>query len=159
GNARGIVVGTGAETEIGSIASRVGAEMPETAFQQGLRAFSGLLVWITVLVTSIVFVVNAIVHHSVLESLLFALAIAVSLTPQLLPAIVTVSLATGARRMARRSVLVKRLVSIEDLGNMSLLFTDKTGTLTQGRTTFAAALDVDGNASKDTLQLGLLCST
>jgi Mg2+-importing ATPase len=158
GSARGVVVGTGAETELGSIASRVGAGMPETAFQQGLRAFSGLLVWITVLVTSIVFVVNALVRHSVLESLLFALAIAVSLTPQLLPAIVTVSLATGARRMAKRSVLVKRLVSIEDLGNMTVLFTDKTGTLTEGRVTFTAALDVGGTTSPEVLRLGLLCT-
>jgi P-type Mg2+ transporter len=158
GSASGIVVATGGNTEFGSIAARVGAAMPETAFQQGLRDFSGLLVWITVLVTSVVFVVNSIVHHSVLESLLFALAIAVSLTPQLLPAIVTVSLATGARRMAKRSVLVKRLVSIEDLGNMAVLFTDKTGTLTEGRVTFTAALDVGGTASPEVLRLGLLCT-
>jgi magnesium-transporting ATPase (P-type) len=123
GTGRGIVVRTGSSTELGKIASRLGGRMPETAFQQGLRAFSGLLVWITAIVTTVVFVVNAIVRHSPLESLLFALAIAVSLTPQLLPAIVTISLATGARRMARRSVLVKRLVSIEDLGNMTVLST------------------------------------
>jgi P-type Mg2+ transporter len=158
GSASGIVVATGGNTEFGSIAARVGAAMPETAFQQGLRDFSGLLVWITVLVTSVVFAVNSIVHHSVLESLLFALAIAVSLTPQLLPAIVTVSLATGARRMAKRSVLVKRLVSIEDLGNMAVLFTDKTGTLTEGRVTFTAALDVGGTVSPEVLRLGLLCT-
>ena len=158
GSARGVVVSTGANTEIGRIATRVGAPVPETAFQAGLRAFSGLLVWITTVVTSIVFVVNAIVHHSVIESLLFALAIAVSLTPQLLPAIVTVSLATGARRMAKRSVLVKRLVSIEDLGNMTVLFTDKTGTLTEGRVTFAGALDTTGSPSDDVLKLGLLCT-
>ncbi len=158
GSARGVVVGTGADTEFGSIAARVGAALPETAFQQGLRAFSGLLVWITASVTSVVFVVNSVVHHSVLESLLFALAIAVSLTPQLLPAIVTVSLATGARRMAKRSVLVKRLVSIEDLGNMAVLFTDKTGTLTEGRVTFTAALDAAGTDSSEVLRLALLCT-
>ena len=137
GTGRGVVVRTGPATQLGQIATRLGGRMPETAFQQGLRAFSGLLVWITTVVTSVVFVVNAVLRHSVFESLLFAFAIAVSLTPQLLPAIVTVSLATGARRMAARSVLVKRLVSIEDLGNMVVLFTDKTGTLTEGRTTFA----------------------
>jgi P-type Mg2+ transporter len=159
GTGHAIVVRTGASTELGKIASRLGGRMPETAFQQGLRAFSGLLVWITAVVTTVVFVVNAIVRHSPLESLLFALAIAVSLTPQLLPAIVTISLATGARRMARRSVLVKRLVSIEDLGNMTVLFTDKTGTLTEGRVTFSAALDVAGAASPEVLGLGLVCST
>lgn len=158
GSGRGVVVAIGAMTQIGRIASRVGAGAPETAFQRGLRSFSSLLVWITAVVTSIVFVVNAIVHHSIFESLLFALAIAVSLTPQLLPAIVTVSLATGARRMARQSVLVKRLVSIEDLGNMTVLFTDKTGTLTEGHVSFTAAIDVAGASSTEVLRLGLLCT-
>jgi len=158
GRARGIVVATGDRTQIGSIAARIGSALPETAFQQGLRAFSGLLVWITTVVTSVVFVINALVHHSVLESLLFALAIAVSLTPQLLPAIVTVSLARGARRMAKQSVLVKRLVSIEDLGNMVVLFTDKTGTLTQGRLSFSGAFDRTGAGSAAVLRLGLLCT-
>jgi magnesium-transporting ATPase (P-type) len=71
--------------------------------------------------------------------LLFSLAIAVGITPQLLPAVVTTSLATGSRRLARRKVLVKRLVGIEDLGNVEVLFTDKTGTLTEGRVTFQRA--------------------
>ena len=70
--------------------------------------------------------------RSLLGSVLFALAIAVGLTPQLLPAIVTISLSTGAKRLAERKVVVKRLVSIEDLGNIVVLFTDKTGTLTEG---------------------------
>jgi Mg2+-importing ATPase len=159
GTGRGVVVKTGPATQLGQIASRLGGRMPETAFQQGLRTFSGLLVWITTIVTTVVFVVNAIVRHSVFGSLLFALAIAVSLAPQLLPAIVTVSLATGARRMAARSALVKRLVSIEDLGNMVVLFTDKTGTLTEGRPAFAAALDLSGAPSTEVLRLGLLCTT
>jgi Mg2+-importing ATPase len=94
----------------------------------------------------------------VLESLLFALAIAVSLTPQMLPAIVTICLATGARTMARRSVLVKRLVSIEDLGNLTVLFTDKTGTLTEGQMSFGDALDAAGARSASVLELGLLCT-
>ena len=159
GTGRGVVVRTGSATQLGRIAARLGGRMPETAFQQGLRAFSRLLVWITTTVTVVVFVVNAIARHSVFESLLFALAIAVSLTPQLLPAIVTVSLATGARRMAQRSVLVKRLVSIEDLGNIVVLFTDKTGTLTEGKIGFAAALDPNGASSPEVLRLGMLCTT
>jgi Mg2+-importing ATPase len=159
GTGRGVVVRTGSATQLGRIAARLGGRMPETAFQQGLRAFSRLLVWITTTVTTVVFAVNAIARHSLFESLLFALAIAVSLTPQLLPAIVTVSLATGARRMAQRSVLVKRLVSIEDLGNIVVLFTDKTGTLTEGKIGFAAALDSNGASSPEVLGLGMLCTT
>ena len=73
-----------------------------------------------------------------IESLLFSLAIAIGITPQLLPAIVSVSLSTGSRALARKRVLVKRLVTIEDLGNIEVLFTDKTGTLTEGAITFHA---------------------
>ncbi|HTJ25376.1 MAG TPA: magnesium-translocating P-type ATPase [Candidatus Limnocylindria bacterium] len=158
GSGRGVVVQTGTRTELGRIAKRVGAGLPETAFQRGLRGVTGLLVRITVLVSTIVLIVNVALRHNAVESVLFALTIAVSLTPQLLPAIVTISLATGARRMARRQVLVKRLVAIEDLGNLEVLFTDKTGTLTQGRLAFAGALDATGASSAEALRLGLLCA-
>jgi Mg2+-importing ATPase len=159
GSASGVVVRTGAATAFGRVATRLVERAPETAFQRGLRAFSKLLVWVTAVITTTVFLVNTVVRHSLLESLLFSLAIAVSLTPQLLPAIVTISLAAGARSMARRSVLVKRLVSIENLGNMEVLFTDKTGTLTEGKIVFSAALDVAGNPSDEVLRLGRLCTS
>ena len=156
GTARAVVVATGRDTELGKIAARVGARLPETAFQRGLRGVVTLLVRVTGVIVALVIVVNALLHHNVFETALFALAIAVSLTPQLLPAIVTVSLATGARRMAARKVLVKRLVSIEDLGNVEVLFTDKTGTLTLGELTFAESIDAEGKRSLSVLRLGLL---
>ena len=131
----------------------------QTAFQLGLRDFSLLLVYVTVALCVSIFVINALLRHPLLESALFALAIAVGLTPQLLPAIVTVSLAFGAKQMARRSVLVKRLVSIEDLGNMEVLFTDKTGTLTEGQISFVQACDAAGRPSDEVLRLGLLCTS
>ena len=105
-----------------------------------------------------ILVINVVLGRSLLGSVLFALAIAVGLTPQLLPAIVTISLSSGAKRLAHRKVVVKRLVSIEDLGNIVVLFTDKTGTLTEGQITFAAALDTDGRASDAVLRAGLLCN-
>ncbi|HEV3157976.1 MAG TPA: magnesium-translocating P-type ATPase [Candidatus Baltobacteraceae bacterium] len=158
GSGTGVVVRTGASTAFGQIAAQLVEHAPQTAFQHGLQRFSGLLVWITMIVTGSVFLILTFTHHSIIESLLFALAIAVSLTPQLLPAIVTVSLAAGARAMAKRSVIVKRLVSIEDFGNMEVLFTDKTGTLTEGRITFASAIGIDGRPSDEVLRLGRLCT-
>jgi len=159
GGGRGIVVRTGSETAFGRIAQRLGTRLPETEFQQGLRKFSTMLVQVTILLCGSIFIVNSLLlHRPLFESLLFALAIAVGLTPQLLPAIVTISLARGARMMARKSVVVKRLVSIEDLGNVEVLFTDKTGTLTEGRVTFSGAFDVDGHPSVEVLSLGLLCN-
>ena len=76
--------------------------------------------------------------------MLFALAIAVGITPQLLPAVVSASLATGSRQLAKLKVLVKRLVCIEDLGDIDVLITDKTGTLTEGRISFVDAVDPAG---------------
>lgn len=158
GSATGIVVSTGTATQFGAIAAHLAQRLPETQFQSGLRHFSALLVSVTAVLTVSVFVVNAALHHPFFDSLLFALAIAVGLTPQLLPAIVTVSLATGAERLAKRRVIVKRLVSIEDLGNVDILFTDKTGTLTEGRMTFREALGPLGDSQAQPFKLGLLCN-
>ena len=157
GSGLGVVVRTGGRTEFGAIAMRLGERQPQTAFQLGLRDFSLLLVRVTMVLAGTILVVNVVLGRSLLSSVLFALAIAVGLTPQLLPAIVTISLSTGAKRLAERKVVVKRLVSIEDLGNIVVLFTDKTGTLTEGSITFSAALGADGEASAAVLRDGLLC--
>ena len=158
GEGRGLVVATGPETAFGAIAARLAADHDQTSFQRGLADFSRMLAVVTVVLAGSIFLINAVLGRSLLQSGLFALAIAVGLTPQLLPAIVTVSLATGARRLARRQVIVKRLVCIEDLGNVEVLFTDKTGTLTEGRTTFSRALGPDGLSDPRVLDLGLRCS-
>jgi Mg2+-importing ATPase len=159
GTALAVVVQTGHQTAFGRIASRLGQQQAETAFQHGLKQFSGLLVQVTTVLTVSIFVINAALGRSLLDSVLFALAIAVGLTPQLLPAIVTISLATGARRLAHEAVIVKRLVSIEDLGNIDVLFTDKTGTLTEGHITFDSAYDTAGRPSPETFRFGLLCTS
>jgi len=159
GTARGVVVRTGGRTAFGRIAQGLGTRPPETAFQIGLRDFSKLLIWVTALLTVSIFVINAVLRRPLLEAALFALAIAVGLTPQLLPAIVTVSLSTGARQLAKKKVVVKRLVSIEDLGNLEVLFTDKTGTLTEGRIDFSSATDPVGLPSARAFLFGLLCNS
>ncbi|HET9101874.1 MAG TPA: magnesium-translocating P-type ATPase, partial [Solirubrobacteraceae bacterium] len=158
GTGLGVAVQTGGGTEFGAIAMSLGERQPQTSFQLGLRAFSLLLVRVTVALAGSILLINVALGRSLLGSVLFALAIAVGLTPQLLPAIVTISLATGAKRLAARKVVVKRLVSIEDLGNVAVLFTDKTGTLTEGQITFAVALDARGRPSDEVLRAGLLCN-
>ena len=92
------------------------------------------------------------------HSVLFSLAIAVGITPQLLPAVVSASLATGSRRLAKAKVLIKRLVCIEDLGDIDILITDKTGTLTEGRASLADTVDPIGAHKDSVLRLGLLAS-
>jgi Mg2+-importing ATPase len=158
GSAQGVVVATGSETAFGRIAVGLGAPPTLTAFQVGLQDFSKLLVWVAGILTAFIFAVNVIFDRPVVDALLFSLAIAIGITPQLLPAIVSVSLSSGSRALARRKVLVKRLVTIEDLGNIQVLFTDKTGTLTQGAISFDRSLDPAGRPSVDPLRLGLVCN-
>ncbi|MEU9044797.1 MULTISPECIES: magnesium-translocating P-type ATPase [unclassified Kitasatospora] len=156
GAGTGVVVATGGRAEFGRIALGLGERQPETDFQVGLRRFSMLLLQVAAVLTTGIFVTNMLLHRPLLDALLFSLAIAVGITPQLLPAVVSTSLAAGSRQLARRKVLVKRLVCIEDLGDMDVLVTDKTGTLTEGRIAFQAALDADGCDSEEVLLLGLL---
>ena len=158
GSGEGVVIATGTHSEFGRIAVGLSERQEETEFQAGLRHFSALLVQVAGVLTTSIFVFNLILQRPLLESLLFSLAIAVGITPQLLPAVVTTSLATGARRLARKKVLVKRLVCIEDLGDIEVLLTDKTGTLTEGRISFERSIDPDGAPSADVLRLGLICN-
>ena len=158
GRGVGVVVSTGADTRLGAVAGGLSEHQPPTAFQRGLTSFAGLLAKGTAVLTVFIFIANSVLGRPLLDALLFSLAIAVGLTPQLLPAIVTVSLSTGARRMARQSVLVKRLVSIDDLGDADVLFTDKTGTLTEGEIRLREAVDAAGAAAPGLVRLGLLSS-
>ncbi len=158
GSAHAVVVSTGSATAFGKIAVGLGEGQAETAFQAGLRGFSKLLVRVAAVLTISIFVINVAFSRPLIDALLFSLAIAIGITPQLLPAIVSVSLSTGSRRLARKKVLVKRLVTIEDLGNIEVLFTDKTGTLTEGAVTFDRALGPAGGAATEPLLLGLVCN-
>jgi Mg2+-importing ATPase len=147
GSGAAVIAAVGRETEFGRIGERLRLRPPETAFERGLRRFGTFLVEVTLLLVLAIFAVNAYLGRSVLESLLFALALAVGLTPQLLPAVIGVTLAAGARRMADRGVIVKRLSAIEDFGGMTVLCTDKTGTLTEGQVRVEALLGADGRPS------------
>ncbi|GAA2166726.1 Mg2+-importing ATPase [Humibacillus xanthopallidus] len=158
GSGRGVVVSTGSRTEFGAIAAGLHTHQADTPFQVGLRRFSMLLVYVAGALTTSIFVINVILDKPIIDALLFSLAIAVGITPQLLPAVVSTSLAAGSRHLARRKVLVKRLVCIEDLGDIDLLFTDKTGTLTLGRIDYARAVPAGDNRSDTVLRWGLLCT-
>ena len=158
GTATGMVYSTGADAQFGRIAVGLGERPPETDFQTGLRRFSYLLLYVALSLTVIILVTNLLLRRPIIDSLLFALAIAVGITPQLLPAVVSSSLASGSRQLARCKVLVKRLVSIEDLGDIDILITDKTGTLTDGHISFLDAADPAGAHSDSVLRSGLLAT-
>jgi P-type Mg2+ transporter len=158
GSALGVVVGTGARTAFGQIAEGLADRPSRTAFELGLSRFSRFLFGVAAVLTAFIFIINVALSRPIIDALLFSLAIAVGIAPEMMPAIVTVSLSAGSKALAAKKVLVKRLVAIEDLGNIEILFTDKTGTLTEGLITFERALDADGQDSDHPLLLGLVCN-
>jgi Mg2+-importing ATPase len=153
GTARCIVVETGASTQFGAIAERLILRPPETEFDRGIRRFGYLLTTAMFLMVLLVFVAHMFRERPPIETLLFSIALAVGLSPELLPAILSVNLARGARMMARRGVLVRRLNAIENLGSMDVLCTDKTGTLTEGVVRVEGAYDSSGAPSDEVLEL------
>ena len=156
GTGKMLVVKTGLETEIGKISKELEKESQETSFEIGATSFGLLLVkYIGVLLT-LVLTLNFIKSGNFSSSLLFSVALAVGLTPQLLPAIVSVTLSRGAKALANASVLVRRLNAIEDLGSMSALCSDKTGTLTHGVVRLDKSIRIDGKNSEDVLNLAFL---
>lgn len=158
GGATAVVYATGLNAQFGRIAAGLGDRQPETDFQIGLRRFSYLLLRVALTLTVLILLTNLLLRRPVIDAVLFSLAIAVGITPQLLPAVVSTSLATGSRRLAQLKVLVKRLVCIEDLGDIDVLITDKTGTLTDGRVTLVEAVDPAGRPAPDVLRAGLLAT-
>jgi Mg2+-importing ATPase len=158
GSGRGIVVSTGRSTEFGAISKSLAHAHPETEFQKGLKKFGTMLLTLTLALAIAIFVLNTLVLHPIIQSLLFALAIAIGLVPELMPAIVTISLSQGARRMAKVRTIVKRLVSIEDFGNMDVLCTDKTGTLTEGKIVLEDYYSVEKQKDPRILPYSLLCN-
>lgn len=149
GEGKALVVKTGKETEFGKISERLKLRPMETEFEAGVRKFGFFLLHVTLLLVIAIFVVNVFLHKPVLESFLFSLALAVGLTPQLLPAIISINLSHGAKRMAEKKVIVKRLAAIENFGNMNIICSDKTGTLTEGIVKLQSSLDIYGNENGD----------
>jgi Mg2+-importing ATPase len=153
GTAKVLVCRTGQSTSLGEIADTLVAKAPANSFQQGTQQFGMLIMRLTILLVLFVLLVNALFHRPFLESFLFAVALAVGLTPELLPMVVSVTLARGALRMSAKKVIVKRLDSIQNLGSMDVLCTDKTGTLTEARIHLERHLDAGGKESQRVLEL------
>lgn len=159
GTATMLVVETGARTRFGRIAASLADDQPPTAFERGLRKLGVLIVRLTIFLVLFVLLAHLALGRPPLQSFLFAMALAVGLTPELLPMIVTVALARGAQRMAAARVVVKRLSAIHDLGQMDILCTDKTGTLTEARIAMVAHPGIDGADNDRVAELAAVNAT
>lgn len=156
GSGLAVIVGVGADTEFGRVSQRLGEAAPESGFEKGLKNFGFLLIKVAIAITTVVFICKITTHTPLGESLLLALSLAVGMTPQLLPAITAVVMAAGAKAMAEAHVIVKQLIAIENFGSMTVLCSDKTGTLTEGVVTLHACHDVNGNPCDNTLRLAVI---
>ena len=146
GSAKALVIHTARNTEFGKIYDELEKHQPETEFEVGVRKFGYMLMRLTLTLVMAIFIVNLVLKKPAFDSMLFSLALAVGLTPQLLPAIISVNLAHGAKRMAEKKVIVKKLSSIENFGSMNILCSDKTGTITSGKIILEEALNGEGKS-------------
>ena len=159
GTGKGTVTAVARETMFGKLSKTVTQAKPATNFQRGLAQLSSLMTRVILVMAVLVGGLNIAFGKDPLTAVLFALSIAIGLTPALLPIITTISMAQGARRMAKHGVVVKRLVGIEDLGNMQVLCTDKTGTLTEGKIKLLEHTNMREEEDDYILQIALLCNT
>ncbi|EXS70501.1 MULTISPECIES: magnesium-translocating P-type ATPase [unclassified Sphingobium] len=153
GTATMLVVQTGLRTRFGAIARSLAGKQPTTAFEHGIHKLGVLIVRLTIFLVLFVLLAHLALGRPPLQSFLFAMALAVGLTPELLPMIMTVALGRGAQRMAKAKVVVKRLSAIHDLGQMDILCTDKTGTLTEARITLVGHPGIDGEDDERVAEL------
>lgn len=147
GSARAVVITTGSDTYLGSVAKNLVGKRAQTSFDRGINNVSLLLIRFMLVMVPFVFLINGLTKGDWFEAFLFAISVAVGLTPEMLPMIVTSNLAKGAVKMAKHKTIVKNLNSIQNFGAMDILCTDKTGTLTQDKIILERYLDIDGNDS------------
>ncbi|WP_221622022.1 magnesium-translocating P-type ATPase [Larkinella knui] len=147
GRAYALVVQTGRQTVFGQLTHSL-AQTPETAFEKGIKHFGYFLLRITVLLSLVILMANLYFKKPVFDSILFSLALAIGMAPELLPAIMTFAMSAGARRMLKKKVIVKKLSSIFNFGEVTVLCTDKTGTITEGTATVKAMVNWQGQADE-----------
>jgi P-type Mg2+ transporter len=158
GSATALVAATGKNTYFGGMAKSLTGRMPPTSFDKGVRRFTWLMMGFMLFMAPTVFLINWLTKGNWIDAFMFGLAVAVGLTPEMLPMIVTVCLSKGALAMSRLKVIVKRLNSIQNLGAMDVLCTDKTGTLTLDRVILEKHCDVGMRDSDEVLRLAYMNS-
>jgi len=156
GSAIALAVNTGDETVLGKIGYSLQKEETPTAFEKGISKFGYLLMYLTIIISVSILIINVAIGKPLFDSILFALALAVGLAPELLPAIITITLSAGAKRMAGKKVIVKKLSAIQNLGEIDILCSDKTGTITEGVVKLDSALDIEGKANSKVLLYAFL---
>ncbi len=158
GGAKMLVTGTGKNTKFSHIAESLIKKEQPTEFDRGIQEFSVLIMKLTFILVSSIFLIDTFLKQSLFGSFLFAVALAVGLTPELLPMIIALNLSKGSLIMAKKGVIVKKLSAIQNFGNMDILCTDKTGTLTENTIELVKYIDIHGNDSEEVLKAAYVSS-
>ncbi len=158
GNATAVVINTGFSTYLGSMGKQIDSKKEITNFEKGMNNITKLLIRYMVVVSIAVFVIYAFIRKDILEAILFALSVAVGITPTMLPMIVNVNLTKGTKTLAKKKTLVKNIQSIQNLGAIDILCTDKTGTLTLDKIILQKYINVEGNEDLSILEYAFLNS-
>lgn len=158
GSAKAFVVAVGNDTMLGATAKSLNEKPPKTTFEKGVNAVSWVLIRFMLVMVPVVLFINGFTKGDWMQAVLFAISVAVGLTPEMLPMIVTASLAKGAMAMSKKQVIIKNLNSIQNLGSMDILCTDKTGTLTRDKVVLEYHLNVDGKEDDRVLRHAFLNS-
>lgn len=158
GSAIAVILSTGTNTYFGSMAKSLSTVKTKNTFERDIDSVSNLLIKFIMIMVPIIFVVNLFTKETWWEALLFGITIAVGLTPEMFPVIVTSTLAKGAVSMSKNKTIVKRLSSIQTLGEMDILCTDKTGTLTEDEIVLEKYMDVEGKEDHRILRHAFLNS-
>lgn len=158
GSGKAVIVNLAKDSEFGKITSSLSEKDSDTDFEKGIKNFGNLILRVTTILIGLIFIFNIILDKPFLESFMFALALSVGLTPQMLPAIISVNLSQGAKRMSQQGVIVKKLNAIENFGSMTIMCSDKTGTITKGQVKLDSAIDYQGERSETVKTLAAINS-
>lgn len=158
GSAKAVVIAVGNNTLIGAMAKNLDKKPPKTTFEKGVNSVSWVLIRFMLIMVPVVLFINGFTKGDWTQAALFVISVAVGLTPEMLPMIVTTSLAKGALAMSRKKVIIKNLNSIQNLGSIDILCTDKTGTLTRDKVVLEYHLNIDGKEDDRVLRHAFLNS-
>lgn len=158
GKATGLVIETGPDTYLGKVGKEIKTKKELTAFDKGIKSISSMLIKYMIIISIIIIIIDGLFKQNITEAVMFALSVAVGLTPSMLPMIVNVNLTKGSKSLSKKKTLVKKIESIQNLGAIDILCTDKTGTLTEGTITLQKYIDASGKENNDILEYAYLNS-
>ena len=158
GSGVGVVITTGLNTYIGKMNKDIGNKRELTNFEKGMDRITKMLIKYMIVISVLVFAIYGFIRKDLTEALLFALSVAVGITPSMLPMIVNVNLTRGSKNLAKKKTLVKNIQSIQNIGSMDVLCTDKTGTLTMNKIVLQKYVDATGKDDETVLKYAYINS-